>query len=362
MIIFLFFTLIFCQEQQEDNNNQKNSFINTIIESLTIQNLNYFFNQYIYETLAVYFILLFIIMYFAGKKQNIILLNAWHNSVKNIFIQNFAHVGVGKQGEKALFFQDSPSSYKFYASGRESIQFCLVTLEFVKRQDIIWNWLLNFIWPEKDTITIDIPLYDQKEPICAAILRTKNLKTARENFQDLKYLTQKVFTDKLDDDVLSILAGDENMAKEIFDDQMLKSINQYQKWFSVIHITDQKAFSSSNSHIRVVLNFPSNNQEYQNFENIFQLIFNLADKVYSLKLKSKTKDDAIKERQLFDDLKNKEQLEKKQEELQQKKAEKLREERERISKLSLEEQQKYEEKESKRQQKRLMAKRTVKVM
>lgn len=116
------------------------------------------------------------------------MLNDWYDACQNVFESNFAHVGVGQAGGTSLFYQETASCFKFYATGRETVQFCLVNFEFKKRQDIITNWFFSLIWPEKDRITIDMPLYDQKEPICAAILRKKDLKTARENYLDLKGL------------------------------------------------------------------------------------------------------------------------------------------------------------------------------
>lgn len=90
-----------------------------------------------------------------------------------------------------------------------------------------------------------MPLYDQKEPICAALLRKKDLKTARENFIDLKDLCQKVDSAHLDEETLTILAGDEYIAAAIFDEATLKLFNQNEKFISLIHITDQKTFSQA---------------------------------------------------------------------------------------------------------------------
>lgn len=72
---------------------------------------------------------------------------------------------------------------------------------------------------------IKMPLYDQKEPICAAILRKKDLKTARENFLDLKGLCQKIDCSLLDDENLVMLAGDHYIANTLFDDATLKLFN-----------------------------------------------------------------------------------------------------------------------------------------
>lgn len=111
-----------------------------------------------------------------------------------------------------------------------------------------------------------MPLYDQKEPICAAILRKKDLKTARENFLDLKGLVQKIDTPHMNEDHLILLAGDYYIANTLFDEATLKLFNQYEKYISLVHITDQQVFSRATSHLRIVLNLPTNKKEYPQFE------------------------------------------------------------------------------------------------
>ncbi|EAR94967.2 transmembrane protein, putative (macronuclear) [Tetrahymena thermophila SB210] len=371
-LIAILLVSAFAQDDQSQGQNEEivanqtegdqSTFVERFIASLTMDNLNRLSQKYFYESLAIYGMLLFIIFYQTGKKQNIIMLNDWYDACKNVFESNFSHVGVGKSGDKSLFYQETPAAFKFYASGRETIQFCLVNFEFRKRQDIITNWFFNLIWPEKDRITIDMPLYDQKEPICAAVLRKKDLKTARENYLDLKGLVQKIDTDILDDNHLVLLAGDNYIANTLFDDSTLKLLEQNQKYISLIHITDCQVFSRANSHMRVILNLPTNKKEYPIFEQLMAAMIKIADKLHSVKLPSQSRADAQKEREIYEQIRTKDQREKQQEELRNEKEKKLREERDRISKLGKEELQKYEEKQAQKEKKKLLSKRVQKIM
>jgi hypothetical protein len=101
------------------------------------------------------------------------MLNEWRDACREVFTQNFAHVGVGPQDDSREFIQESNSSYKFYASGRVNVPWCLVTFELKKRQDLVSMWLLDFIWPEKDRLIIDIPIRAQPIPVCMGLMKKK---------------------------------------------------------------------------------------------------------------------------------------------------------------------------------------------
>lgn len=75
-----------------------------LTEGLTIENLVRLSQVYVYETIAIYGILLFAIFYQTGKKQNVIILNEWYDACRGVFEAHFAHVGIGKAGDKSLFF------------------------------------------------------------------------------------------------------------------------------------------------------------------------------------------------------------------------------------------------------------------
>ena len=64
--------------------------------------------------------------------------------------------------------------------------------------------------------------------------------------------------------------------------------------FISIHYTDQKFFSSSQGHLRVVLNLSYKNLDH--FLPALEMIFHLADKIASYKLTSNTKAKAMKSR------------------------------------------------------------------
>jgi len=78
---------------------------------------------------------------------------------QRIFLANeFSHIGVTDQPEGAIIEAESANCFKFYASGRVNCVYFLATIELKRRQDLITMAIFNLIWPEKDRISIEIPI------------------------------------------------------------------------------------------------------------------------------------------------------------------------------------------------------------
>jgi hypothetical protein len=125
----------------------------------------------------------------------------------------------------------------------------------------------------------------------------------------------------INDSLLTLFTENEEVSDSLLDDFVAKQINANVKLFQSLHITDQKLFSTSALHLRLVLNFPSSNKDYSQLNGLIQMGFHLADKLILVKISSKARAASEAERLKLDDIKNKEKKEKLQEELQKKKAE-----------------------------------------
>ena len=108
----------------------------------------------------------------------------------------------------------------------------------------------------------------------------------------------------------------------MFDGYAIKNINQLSSIIYSIHYTDQKLFTNSPGHLKLVLN--ANSHEPEKNEQAIKLALYLVDRITALKLPQSVKAKSDKAREAFAATKEKEQLEKKLEEIQKQKAEKRR--------------------------------------
>lgn len=119
----------------------------------------------------------------------------------------------------------------------------LVTFELKKRHDIISLWFLNLIWPERDIMTVEIPMEDNFNKICFSVSKKKETKQLRENYTDLKYLCGKVQIDGFDEKSLFCLGDVDETVKAILNKSIQDKLNASQRWIHSIHVTDQPVFS-----------------------------------------------------------------------------------------------------------------------
>lgn len=65
----------------------------------------------------------------------------------------------------------------FYASGRKNVDYLEIAFNMKKRQDLLYSLVYEAIYPEKDLITIDIPVKVDHPVVLALINRKKVSKT-----------------------------------------------------------------------------------------------------------------------------------------------------------------------------------------
>uniref|UniRef100_A0A5B6YGX1 Uncharacterized protein n=1 Tax=Davidia involucrata TaxID=16924 RepID=A0A5B6YGX1_DAVIN len=96
--------------------------------------------SYTVEILCVSFLIIFIINYFTGKKDNENIALAWaakFATKDSIFEKNFSLLGVGDGDDSPLLLKEGQNMFKFYASGRRFCQGLLATMELQSRHDLI---------------------------------------------------------------------------------------------------------------------------------------------------------------------------------------------------------------------------------
>jgi hypothetical protein len=166
--------------------------------------------------------------------------------------------------------------------------------------------LYDIVFPEKDTVTIDIPVKTEV-PLVFALGSKKKTKEMAENYLDIKKLAGKFKVSNLNEHY-EILGESSETVDTVVDNFVTKRLNDMQGLFISIHYTDLKTFTNSPGHLRVVLNLSHKNPDQ--FQPGVELVLYLADKIAGLKLTANAKTRALKAREAYSQLKEKEDLEK----------------------------------------------------
>ncbi|XP_031472531.1 uncharacterized protein LOC116244811 [Nymphaea colorata] len=179
-----------------------------------------------------------------------------------------------------------------------------------------------------------------------------------EKYLDIKKLAGKFRVNNLNEHY-EILGESAETVDTVIDNFVTKRLNDMQGLFVSIHYTDLKTFTNSSGHLRVVLN--ANHKNPDQFLPALEVVLYIADKVAGLKLTANAKARALKAREAYNQLKEKEELEKHNEELRKKKEEKLRQEDAWIRSLPPEKQKREEEKRKKKELNKMMKGKVLKM-
>lgn len=126
-----------------------------------------------------------------------------------------------------------------------------------------------------------------------------------ENYLDIKKMTGKFKISNLNE-YYEVLGESSDTLDSIIDNYVTKRLNDMQGLFISIHYTDLKTFTNTAGHLRVILNATHKNPDQ--FLPGMELIFYLVDKIASLKLTANSKARALKARETYNQLKEKEEL------------------------------------------------------
>eukprot|EP00826_Nyctotherus_ovalis_P063464 TRINITY_DN9309_c0_g3_i1.p1 TRINITY_DN9309_c0_g3~~TRINITY_DN9309_c0_g3_i1.p1 ORF type:complete len:252 (-),score=83.43 TRINITY_DN9309_c0_g3_i1:666-1421(-) len=155
------------------------------------------YRRYATEIVFAVVILGFIVQCYRGQKYNKTLVAAWLGQNIDFFKEQFALIGIEhpQEGEApkiptfdgetivhgALLEQHSYNMFKFFATGRMNCEYCLVSFELKRRQDLFTMATFNILWPEIDKVVYEIPLLPADTfPCVFALVRRNEMKTLLE--------------------------------------------------------------------------------------------------------------------------------------------------------------------------------------
>lgn len=322
----------------------------------------------IYEVLMMFFVLVFLFVCFTGKSANDKLAAVWYANNKQYFVNNYAHLGTETQyNADSPIFKESYNNFKFYASGRVNVNSNLVSLDLIKRQDLV-SYITSLFFPmEKDRLIYDISINSSDIPFVFCICRKKDIKFMKKTYPDIDFMTQAYDADFLNSTSTSSKSANKNLIllteedetiDKLFDRTLRNLYEQIEKNIDIIYFTDRQSYSKEK--LSLFCSFYIDNMK--NALTITKFVHCLVDKLAYMDFNNKRKANAEKLRidyiEYLDKL-NQKKLQNDDEEIDKKVQEAKKKSESQSKKLLTKEQMmKLEEKERKeklkRQQKKFM--------
>ncbi|OIT26179.1 PREDICTED: uncharacterized protein At5g49945-like [Nicotiana attenuata] len=318
------------------------------------------------EIVCVSFLIMFVINYFTGKKENENLALAWASKFAtkdSIFEKNFSLLGVGETDDSPLLLKEGQNVFKFYASGRRFCQGLLATMELKSRHDLI-SRLYNMVVPCKDEITFEVYMNDDAmDHVVLAVARKKLAKTMQKEITDLQRFASLVSPPtgrKWVAEELAVVSESKEVAGDMINDTVLDQVfgdKAYEKFgngFISMHFSDQHLGSHKKMLVfKFALPDAKNMADMTRLVALVPYYIDLVGR-YKLSSHARTKTDGARTKvaqEIYKELQNA-----RQEALQRKKAEQRKKIEEAEAKLSAEALRKKEAKERARQMKKAMPK------
>lgn len=323
--------------------------------------------SFLVEIVCVSFLIMFVINYFTGKKENENLALSWaakFATKDSIFEKNFSLLGVGEGDDSPLLLKEGQNVFKFYASGRRYCQGLLATMELKSRHDLL-SRIYNMVIPCKDEISIEVYINDDAmDHVVFALARKKMAKAMQKELRDLQRFAGSVVQPpngrKWVAEELAVVSESKEVAGDLITEAVLeqvfgeKSFEKYGKGFISMHVSDQLP----GTHKKMIL-FKFALPDANNMADMTRLValvpyyIDLVGR-YKLSSQARSKTDAARAKAAQEAYKELQSA--RQEALQKKKTERKKMLEEAEAKLSAEAIRKREEKERARQMKKAMPK------
>lgn len=323
--------------------------------------------SYLVEIVCVSFLIMFVINYFTGKRENENLALSWaakFATKDSIFEKNFSLLGVGEGDDSPLLLKEGQNVFKFYASGRRYCQGLLATMELKSRHDLL-SRIYNMVVPCKDEISIEVYMNDDAmDHVVFALARKKMAKAMQKELRDLQRFAGSVVQPpngrKWVAEELAVVSESKEVAGDLISEAVLeevfgeKSFEKYGKGFISMHVSDQLPGTQ-----KKMLLFKFALPEANNMADMTRLValvpyyIDLVGR-YKLSSQARSKTEAARAKAAQEAYKELQGA--RQEALQKKKAERKKMLEEAEAKLSAEAIRKKEDKERARQMKKAMPK------
>ena len=334
-------------KEETDNNSIYPSLEQLRQEKLEEMNkYKYFFLKYLYEICMISLVLIFILNSIYGVKKNRAIANKWFSKNRSFFEDNYSHLGGEREYNPSnlSLIKDSYNDYKFFASGRVYVSWCLVDINLKRRQDLISLLSQIFLFGEKDRIMYEISLAPAEDVPCIfAICKRKDVKTTKKNYREINEFTEASNPSFMDKNYMLLTEDEETLNRLFSNRQFLNQYKKIEKFLELIFFTDRR--TAKDKHGLVVSFELKNSYTEADFYDMTVFTHMLIDTIGATSVKATYRKEANARRKEYEAKISRELAEKNKEEIKNAKDEKKNAEKNKP--MTREQLRKKEEKERK---------------
>ena len=334
-------------KEETDNNSIYPSLEQLRQEKLEEMNkYKYFVLKYLYEICMISLVLIFILNSIYGVKKNRAIANKWFLKNRSFFEDNYSHLGGEREYNPSnlSLIKDSYNDYKFFASGRVYVSWCLVDINLKRRQDLISLLSQIFLFGEKDRIMYEISLAPSEDVPCIfAICKRKDVKTTKKNYREINEFTEASNPSFMDKNYMLLTEDEETLNRLFSNRQFLNQYKKIEKFLELIFFTDRR--TAKDKHGLVVSFELKNSYTEADFYDMTVFTHMLIDTIGATSVKATYKKEANARRKEYEAKISRELAEKNKEEIKNAKDEKKNAEKNKP--MTREQLRKKEEKERK---------------
>ena len=311
-------------KEETDNNSIYPSLEQLRQEKLEEMNkYKYFVLKYLYEICMISLVLIFILNSIYGVKKNRAIANKWFLKNRSFFEDNYSHLGGEREYNPSnlSLIKDSYNDYKFFASGRVYVSWCLVDINLKRRQDLISLLSQIFLFGEKDRVMYEISLAPSEDVPCIfAICKRKDVKTTKKNYREINEFTEASNPSFMDKNYM-LLTEDEDTLNRLFSNrQFLNQYKKIEKFLELIFFTDRR--TAKDKHGLVVSFELKNSYTEADFYDMTVFTHMLIDTIGATSVKATYRKEANARRKEYEAKISRELAEKNKEEIKNAKDEK----------------------------------------
>ena len=334
-------------KEETDNNSIYPSLEQLRQEKLEEMNkYKYFVLKYLYEICMISLVLIFILNSIYGVKKNRAIANKWFLKNRSFFEDNYSHLGGEREYNPSnlSLIKDSYNDYKFFASGRVYVSWCLVDINLKRRQDLISLLSQIFLFGEKDRIMYEISLAPSEDVPCIfAICKRKDVKTTKKNYREINEFTEASNPSFMDKNYMLLTEDEETLNRLFSNRQFLNQYKKIEKFLELIFFTDRR--TAKDKHGLVVSFELKNSYTEADFYDMTVFTHMLIDTIGATSVKATYRKEANARRKEYEAKISRELAEKNKEEIKNAKDEKKNAEKNKT--MTREQLRKKEEKERK---------------
>ncbi|EFO26463.1 hypothetical protein LOAG_02022 [Loa loa] len=300
--------------------------------------------SYQVEALVLSILAVYMLNYIFGRIKNRNIANKWFMDVTPFLEEQFTLVGDDGTSEdlrEGHIHKETDSVYTIWCSGRVGCQGILITLELLKRQDLI-HVVMNFIRPKQDKVIIRIDVdNNEMDSFVFAIGQRKSVTKAAKEKMDLSLFTvERKGVDRLGlPSSIVVYAEMFEAVNAIIDPVILSVFRKYESAIDYFHFSDQysgykpsdgESFTRLPETSRVLFFAFKMSNNMAEIDALLRMVFHCFEKIRRYRLSREGKLKADKKRQSVQEAFLKTTHQARQEAAQARREEKTRERKQRL--------------------------------